>query len=291
MRWLSKAIERARAQVLGTRSSPSRRNHSSGVLLVGVCRDLRHVDVDALRVFQFTSRVNPPTIVQQGAMLRHNFAQCFGNGNPHAPAEKVEAFLRQFCVAYSPRDISWVVHKAAARITDHGQNLFTAVESVDNNAKEGNKEATAEDTTVKAGATSNKSDSTSNVTMTVSEPLWNALAAEARMHVPLAVQGLLSQAGWLSSASDPAARVEWDDIGGLSKAKQSIFEAVVWPHRHPVAFKRMGISPPRGVLLYGPPGTGKTLMARAVATHVGARFFAVAIPQVGDFVTCSGAWR
>lgn len=66
----------------------------------------------------------------------------------------------------------------------------------------------------------------------------------------------------------------------LGSAKQAIFESVVWPHRHPEAFSRMGIRPSRGVLLYGPPGTGKTLLAKAVATHVGARFFAVAIPQV-----------
>ena len=75
-------------------------------------------------------------------------------------------------------------------------------------------------------------------------------------------------------------------------AKQAIFEAVVWPHRYPSAFTRMGIKPPRGVLLYGPPGTGKTLIARAVATHVGARFFSLAIPQVSCYLLflCRGCW-
>lgn len=69
--------------------------------------------------------------------------------------------------------------------------------------------------------------------------------------------------------------VRWADIGGMEGVKQSLREVVEWPLRHPEAFKRMGMSPPRGVLLYGPPGCSKTLMARALATESGMNFLAV----------------
>jgi transitional endoplasmic reticulum ATPase len=74
--------------------------------------------------------------------------------------------------------------------------------------------------------------------------------------------------------------VRWDDIGGLKDVKQELREAVEWPLKHPDAFKRMGIEPPRGILLYGPPGTGKTLLARAVATESEANFIAVKGPEM-----------
>ena len=69
--------------------------------------------------------------------------------------------------------------------------------------------------------------------------------------------------------------VHWDDIGGLYEAKQSIKEAVEWPLKYPEAYERIGIEPPKGVLLFGPPGTGKTLLAKAVATESGANFIGV----------------
>jgi transitional endoplasmic reticulum ATPase len=60
--------------------------------------------------------------------------------------------------------------------------------------------------------------------------------------------------------------VSWDDIGGLEKVKQSITEMVVWPLEKPHVFRRMGISPPLGIILHGPPGTGKTMLAKAAAS-------------------------
>lgn len=74
--------------------------------------------------------------------------------------------------------------------------------------------------------------------------------------------------------------VHWGDIGGLEGAKQELREAVEWPLKHPESFKRMGIEPPRGILLYGPPGTGKTLLARAVATESEANFIAIKGPEL-----------
>jgi transitional endoplasmic reticulum ATPase len=74
--------------------------------------------------------------------------------------------------------------------------------------------------------------------------------------------------------------VRWDDIGGLESIKQELKEAVEWPLKHPDVFKRLGIRPPRGILLYGPPGTGKTLLAKAVATESEANFISVKGPEV-----------
>jgi len=74
--------------------------------------------------------------------------------------------------------------------------------------------------------------------------------------------------------------VKWNDIGGLEKVKEDLKESIEWPLTTPDAFKRMGINPPRGVLLYGPPGCGKTLLARAVATESNANFIAVKGPEL-----------
>jgi len=75
-------------------------------------------------------------------------------------------------------------------------------------------------------------------------------------------------------------KVKWSDIGGLDKAKQELKEAVEWPLKYPDVFKRMGIRPPRGILLYGPSGCGKTLLAKAVATESEANFISVKGPEV-----------
>jgi len=74
--------------------------------------------------------------------------------------------------------------------------------------------------------------------------------------------------------------VHWDDIGGLEVVKQELKEAVEWPIKSPEIFERLGIKPPKGILLYGPPGCGKTLLARAVATESEANFITIKGPEV-----------
>jgi transitional endoplasmic reticulum ATPase len=76
------------------------------------------------------------------------------------------------------------------------------------------------------------------------------------------------------------ADVTYDDIGGLGDTVDQIREMVELPLRHPELFQRLGIDPPKGVLLHGPPGTGKTLLARAVANETEARFFHIAGPEI-----------
>ena len=60
--------------------------------------------------------------------------------------------------------------------------------------------------------------------------------------------------------------VTFDDVGDMAEAKQALTEAVLWPLQHPDTFARLGVDPPRGVLLYGPPGCGKTFVVRALAS-------------------------
>ncbi len=60
--------------------------------------------------------------------------------------------------------------------------------------------------------------------------------------------------------------VTLDDVGDMAAAKQALTEAVLWPLKHPDTFARLGVDPPRGVLLYGPPGCGKTFVVRALAS-------------------------
>ncbi|HLD58028.1 MAG TPA: AAA family ATPase [archaeon] len=74
--------------------------------------------------------------------------------------------------------------------------------------------------------------------------------------------------------------VKWEDIGGLDEIKEELKQAVEWPLKHPDAFKKMGIKPPKGILIYGPPGCGKTLLAKAVATESEANFISIKGPEL-----------
>jgi len=75
-------------------------------------------------------------------------------------------------------------------------------------------------------------------------------------------------------------RVSYEDIGDLEEAKQKIREMIELPLKHPELFKRLGIEPPKGILLYGPPGCGKTLLAKAVANETEAYFIAINGPEI-----------
>ncbi|MEM3568475.1 MAG: CDC48 family AAA ATPase [Candidatus Jordarchaeales archaeon] len=75
-------------------------------------------------------------------------------------------------------------------------------------------------------------------------------------------------------------KVSYEDIGGLSEEIKKIREMVELPLRFPEIFQRLGIEPPKGVLLYGPPGTGKTLLAKAVANETDAHFISISGPEI-----------
>jgi len=74
--------------------------------------------------------------------------------------------------------------------------------------------------------------------------------------------------------------VTYDDVGGLEDELKRVREIIELPLKHPELFDRLGIDPPRGVLLYGPPGTGKTLIAKAVANESGANFYSINGPEI-----------
>ena len=79
---------------------------------------------------------------------------------------------------------------------------------------------------------------------------------------------------------DRRADVTYDDLGGMRDTIDALREMVELPLRHPELFQRLGVDPPKGVLLHGPPGTGKTRLARAVANESSAHFFHIAGPEI-----------
>lgn len=90
----------------------------------------------------------------------------------------------------------------------------------------------------------------------------------------------------LQVLSEPSAekkgipRVAYEDVGGLHEEIRRTREMVELPLRHPELFQRLGIEPPKGVLLHGPPGCGKTLLVKAVANESDANFFAINGPEI-----------
>ncbi len=81
-------------------------------------------------------------------------------------------------------------------------------------------------------------------------------------------------------AEEESLRVSYEDIGGLHNEISKVREMIELPLKHPEVFNRLGIDPPKGVLLHGPPGTGKTLIAKAVANESGASFYTINGPEI-----------
>lgn len=83
-----------------------------------------------------------------------------------------------------------------------------------------------------------------------------------------------------SVLSVKATGTTYENVGGLKTEVQRVREMIELPMKHPEVFQKLGIEPPKGILLHGPPGTGKTLIAKAVANESGANFFSIAGPEI-----------
>ncbi len=107
---------------------------------------------------------------------------------------------------------------------------------------------------------------------------YSPKADAVRIHLDTKIQ--LSEKSFTEILDLEQTRVTYEDIGGLGEEIQKIREMIELPMRHPELFKRIGIDPPKGVLLHGPPGTGKTLLARAVAYETEAHFITISGPEI-----------
>ncbi len=74
--------------------------------------------------------------------------------------------------------------------------------------------------------------------------------------------------------------VRWDEVGGLDSVKTALREAIAWPLSQPALFEKIGLRPPRGILLYGPPGNGKTLLVKALASQSAINFISIKGPEL-----------
>jgi transitional endoplasmic reticulum ATPase len=113
------------------------------------------------------------------------------------------------------------------------------------------------------------------------------LANEIQSSQRVETEAVIVQPGTLVKAQTRGAgkqgakgHVGYEDIGGLGKELQRIREMIELPLKYPAVFDRLGVEPPKGVLLYGPPGTGKTLIARVVAAETNATFFIINGPEI-----------
>lgn len=104
------------------------------------------------------------------------------------------------------------------------------------------------------------------------QPVADAVIIDLRTQIDLRTEP--------ARVSEAVTGVTWEDIGGLDEAIRKLREMVELPLRHPELFERLGIEPPKGVLLHGPPGTGKTLLAKAVANEAAAQFYNISGPEI-----------
>jgi transitional endoplasmic reticulum ATPase len=107
---------------------------------------------------------------------------------------------------------------------------------------------------------------------------WGVVTQTTRLELGFGPSSI--DVGAAESQGVPHGRLRYEDLGGLQDELRRVRELVELPLKYPSLFGRLGVEPPRGVLLHGPPGTGKTLIARAVASEVSAHFVLLNGPEI-----------
>jgi len=104
------------------------------------------------------------------------------------------------------------------------------------------------------------------------EPKYGVVRHDTRISISEKLVG--------TSSKEKVKAIRYEDIGGLKNEIEAIREMVEIPMKNPEVFSKLGVEPPKGVLLYGPPGTGKTLLAKAVASETDATFITLNGPEI-----------
>jgi transitional endoplasmic reticulum ATPase len=111
-------------------------------------------------------------------------------------------------------------------------------------------------------------------------PKQGPLIITENTHLELKKEGVEPGEEEAAAGHEATLEVSYEDVGGLDEEIKKIREMVELPLKHPEIFQRLGIEPPKGVLLHGPPGTGKTLMAKAVANETNSNFYVINGPEI-----------
>ncbi|XP_050574226.1 ribosome biogenesis protein SPATA5 isoform X2 [Bombus affinis] len=122
-----------------------------------------------------------------------------------------------------------------------------------------------------------------------SQAVLNSVKCQQKTNTDLSLKVTISNFEHALTVTKPSAmkevlievpNIQWSDIGGQKDLKLKLKQAVEWPLRHPEVFLRMGITPPKGVLMFGPPGCSKTMIAKALATESKVNFLNIKGPEL-----------
>ncbi len=214
-----------------------------GVIIIGATNRPNSLDRALRRPGRFDREitVSQPDATERAALLRHYLERI--PGLQGAAAEKLSLEAAAFTNGFVAAGIAAVCRRAAQFAAESERDAFQSSKKAANDAEK----------------------LTTDISALVGRCLKRAAEAV----------GSASMRQHRSQSTRPRASrpsVRWTNIGGLNELKSALKNAVSWPLEHPNQLKKLGLTPPRGILLYGPPGCGKTTLARAMASGSQASF-------------------